>query len=112
MRNNARIEDYAVVKDNAQVLNNAVVGGHALVRNTAIVQNNAKVRDYAMIIDNSIVADFARVLQHGELTAGSTASNWATIKGCVSTWEDNNVMPDGEQVTMPCSTVIFPLRGL
>jgi carbonic anhydrase/acetyltransferase-like protein (isoleucine patch superfamily) len=94
VRNNARIEDYAVVKDNAQVLNNAVVSGHAVVRNSAIVMNSAKVRDYGMIIDNSIVADFARVLQHGELTAGSTASNWATVKGCVSTWEDNSVMPN------------------
>ena len=91
VRNNARIEDYAVVKNSAQVLNNAVVSGHAVVRNTAIVRDNARIRDYAMVIDNSIAADFARVLQHGELTAGSTASNWATVKGCVSTWKDVNV---------------------
>src|SRR5262249_2014088 len=44
--------------------------------------------------DSSIVADYARVLQHGELTQGSTASNWATVKGCVSTWKDNAVAPN------------------
>lgn len=91
VRNNARVEDYAVVEGSAQVFNNAVVSGHALVRNSAIVRDNAKVRDYAMIIDNSVVAGYARVLQHGELTAGSVAQDWATVKGSCSTWHDNNV---------------------
>src|SRR5205807_2683221 len=91
VRNNARILDYAIVEGSAQVLNNAVVSGHALVRNTAIVRDNAKVRDYATIIDNSIVRGNARILQHGQLTAGSAAQDWATIKGSVSTWRDASV---------------------
>ena len=96
VRNQARIEDYAVVKDGAQVLGDAVVSGHALVRNTAVVKENAKVRDYAMIIDNSVVGGYARILQHGEITAGSIVSNWATIKGCASTWHDSSVTTNAQ----------------
>jgi carbonic anhydrase/acetyltransferase-like protein (isoleucine patch superfamily) len=96
VRNNARIEDFAVVKGGAQVLNNAVVSGHALVRNNAIVKDNAKIRDYAMVIDNSVVSGFARILQHGEVTAGSLVRDWATIKGCASTWHDNSVTTNAQ----------------
>ncbi|HET7624541.1 MAG TPA: DUF6055 domain-containing protein, partial [Verrucomicrobiae bacterium] len=94
VRNNARIEDFAIVEGSAQVLDNAVVSGHALVRNSAIVRDNAKVRDYAMIIDNSVVRGNARVLEHGMLTAGSAAQDWATIKGSASAWRDNGVDPN------------------
>jgi len=91
VRGNAKILDYAIVEGSAIVSNNAVVSGHALVRNTAVVQDNAKVRDYAMIIDNSVVKGNARILEHGQLTAGSIAQDWATVKGSCSTWHDNSV---------------------
>jgi carbonic anhydrase/acetyltransferase-like protein (isoleucine patch superfamily) len=91
VRGNAKILDYAIVEGSAIVSNNAVVSGHALVRNTAIVQDNARVRDYAMIIDSSVVKGNARILEHGQLTAGSIAQDWATVKGSCSTWHDNSV---------------------
>ena len=91
VRANARIEDYAVVQGNATVTSNAVVSGHALVRDTAVVKDFAKVRDYAMVIDNSVVGGNARILQHGEITAGSIITNWATVKGSASTWRDTSV---------------------
>jgi carbonic anhydrase/acetyltransferase-like protein (isoleucine patch superfamily) len=91
VRANARIEDYAVVQGNATVTSNAVISGHALVRDSAVVKDFAKVRDYGMVIDNSVVAGNARVLQHGEITAGSIITNWATVKGSASTWHDNSV---------------------
>jgi carbonic anhydrase/acetyltransferase-like protein (isoleucine patch superfamily) len=91
VQGNARIEDYAVVTNSATVMGNAVVSGHALVRNSAVVKDFAKVRDYAMIIDNSVVGGNARILQHGEITAGSIITNWATVKGSASTWRDTSV---------------------
>jgi carbonic anhydrase/acetyltransferase-like protein (isoleucine patch superfamily) len=91
VRANARIEDYAVVQGNATVTSNAVISGHALVRDNALVRDFAKVRDYAMVIDNSVVAGNARILQHGEITAGSIITNWATVKGSASTWRDTAV---------------------
>jgi carbonic anhydrase/acetyltransferase-like protein (isoleucine patch superfamily) len=91
VRANARIEDYAIVQGNATVTSNAVISGHAFVRDNALVKDFAKVRDYAMVIDNSVVAGNARVLQHGEITAGSIITNWATVKGSASTWHDNAV---------------------
>ncbi len=91
VRANARIEDYAVVQGNATVTSNAVISGHALVRDSALVRDFAKVRDYGMVIDNSVVAGNARILQHGEITAGSIITNWATVKGSASTWHDNTV---------------------
>jgi carbonic anhydrase/acetyltransferase-like protein (isoleucine patch superfamily) len=92
--NNARILDFAIVEGTAQVLNNAVISGHALVRNSAVVRDNAKVRDYATIIDTSVVRGNARVLQRGQLTGGSAAQDWATIKGSASTWRDTSVDPN------------------
>ncbi len=91
VQGNARIEDYAVVTNSATVMGNAVVSGHAMVRNSAVVRDFAKVRDYAMVIDNSIVGGNARILQHGEITAGSIITNWATVKGSASTWRDTSV---------------------
>ncbi len=91
VRANARIEDYAVVQGNATVTSNAVISGHALVRDSALVEDFAKVRDYGMVIDNSVVGGNARILQHGEITAGSIITNWATVKGSASTWRDTSV---------------------
>jgi hypothetical protein len=80
VRGNARVEDFAVVRDTATVTNDAIVSGHALVMNSAVIRDQARVRDWAVVSGSAVVGNVARVLEHAQVRAGAV-TNSGVAKG-------------------------------
>jgi len=75
---NARVEDYAVVRGST-VKNNAIISGHALVKGST-VKDNARVRDRGRVYGGSTVQGSARILEHATHSKKKCGGN-AVLKG-------------------------------
>ena len=87
VRDNARVEDNAMVWGKAVIQDNAIVRGdagifdNAIVRGNVVVRDNAEVCDNAVIQDNAIVRGDARIFDNAIVRGNVVVSGEADIRG-------------------------------
>ncbi len=78
---NARIEDFAVVRQSAKVGDSAIVGGYARITDRAQVSGKARVRDFARLGEQAVLTGHARLLEYATIDGRGTVSGDVLVKG-------------------------------
>jgi hypothetical protein len=78
---NARIEDFAIVRQSAKVGDDAIVGGFARITDRAQISGDARVRDFARVGEQVTLTGNARVLEYATLDGRGTVSGDVLVKG-------------------------------
>jgi autotransporter-associated beta strand protein len=109
VRGNARIEEYAVVRNGAQVRDNAVVSGHGMVYENAQVYGNAKVRDWAMLSGTAHLYENAKAIEHAACGGSNRVSGNVVMKGVTSVYNPStftgSLITDGDTANGNGSTL-------